>query len=50
MKIQLQNIKIKDLIEGYKRDEESGEIIGYADKNGNNRLNIRPAYQREYVL
>lgn len=44
MKIQLQKIKIKDLTNGYKRDEESGEIIGYGGK-----LNIRPAYQREFV-
>ena len=44
MKIELQKIKIKALSDGYKRDEESGEIIGYSGK-----LNIRPAYQREYV-
>lgn len=44
MKIDLQKIKIKDLVEGYKRDEESGEIIGCGGK-----LNIRPKYQREYV-
>ena len=44
MKIELKKIKIKDLIKGYKRNEESGEIIGYDGK-----LNIRPAYQREFV-
>lgn len=44
MKIELQKIKIKDLIKDYKRDEESGEIIGYGG-----RLNIRPAYQREFI-
>lgn len=44
MKIELQKIKIKDLIKGYKRNEESGEIIGYGGK-----LNIRPAYQREFI-
>lgn len=44
MKIQLQKIKIKDLTNGYRRDEESSEIIGYGGK-----LNIRPAYQREFV-
>ena len=44
MKIELQKIKIKDLIQCYKRDEESGEIIGYVGK-----LNIRPAYQREFI-
>ncbi len=44
MKIELKKIKIKDLIHGYKRDEESGEIVGYGGK-----LNIRPAYQREFI-
>ena len=44
MKIALQKIKIKDLVQGYKRDEESGEVVGYGGK-----LNIRPAYQREFV-
>lgn len=44
MKIELQKIKIRDLIQSYNRDEESGEIIGYGG-----RLNIRPAYQREFV-
>lgn len=44
MKIELQKVKIKDLIQGYKRDEESGEIVGYGGK-----LNIRPAYQREFI-
>lgn len=44
MKIELQKIKINDLVQGYKRDEDSGEIVGYSAK-----LNIRPAYQREFV-
>lgn len=44
MKIELKKIKIKDLIKGYKRNEESGEVVGYGG-----RLNIRPAYQREFV-
>ena len=44
MKIELQRIKIKDLIKGYERDEESGAVFGY-----NKNLNIRPPYQREFV-
>lgn len=44
MKIELQKIKIKDLIKGYERDEESGAVFGY-----NKNLNIRPPYQREFV-
>ncbi|RDU51608.1 DUF262 domain-containing protein [Helicobacter sp. MIT 01-3238] len=44
MKIELQKIKIKELVEGYERDEESGAVLGY-----NKNLNIRPPYQREFV-
>lgn len=43
MKIQLQNIKIADLVKNYTDNQEEG-IRGY-----NNLLNIRPAYQREFV-
>ena len=43
MKITLQPIKIKDLIQNYKDDAELG-VHGYYG-----RLNIRPAYQREFV-
>ena len=49
MNIQLQKVKIKDLVQGYKRDEESGAVVGYASSTGNARLNIRPPYQREFV-
>lgn len=43
MKIQLQKIKIKDLVAGYVDSGENG-VVGYSGK-----LNIRPAYQREFV-
>ena len=43
MKIELKPIKIKDVIENYKNDEEEG-VVGYKGK-----LNIRPKYQREFV-
>lgn len=44
MKIELTNILIKDLIEDYKDGKEDGGVYGYKDK-----LNIRPAYQREFI-
>lgn len=37
-------IKIRDLIENYKNDTSTGQVSGY-----NNKLDIRPAYQREFV-
>jgi hypothetical protein len=43
MKIELKEISIKDVFEGYKNDEEEG-VVGYKGK-----LNIRPKYQREFV-
>lgn len=43
MKIELKNIKIKDLVENY-NDNGEGGVFGY-----NNRLEIRPIYQREFV-
>lgn len=43
MKIELKEIKIKDLVKGYVNNEEEG-VIGY-----NGLLNIRPKYQREFV-
>ncbi len=43
MKIRLQQIKIKDVFNGYKNSNEDG-VIGFG---GN--LNIRPKYQREFV-
>lgn len=43
MKIELQKIKIRDLVAGYVDDVEAG-VKGYGGK-----LDIRPAYQREFV-
>ncbi|MDO5318117.1 MAG: DUF262 domain-containing protein [bacterium] len=43
MKIELRKITIRDLVAGYEDDVESG-VKGYGGK-----LDIRPAYQREFV-
>jgi hypothetical protein len=43
MKIELKEITIKEVSNGYKNDEEEG-VVGYDGK-----LNIRPKYQREFV-
>ena len=43
MKIDLKNVKVRDLVEAYSDKGEDG-VRGYA-----NRLNIRPAYQREFI-
>ena len=43
MKIELKHIKIADLISGYQDNNEAG-VVGFGGK-----LNIRPAYQREFV-
>ncbi|MCD8296541.1 MAG: hypothetical protein LUC88_03105 [Prevotella sp.] len=43
MKIELHTIPIKDLVEGFKDNDEEG-VVGYGG-----RLNIRPAFQREFV-
>ncbi len=43
MNIDLQRITIKDLFNGYENDVNKG-VVGYGGK-----LNIRPAYQREFV-
>ncbi|KAA0228240.1 DUF262 domain-containing protein [Fimbriimonadia bacterium ATM] len=43
MKIELKNITVRDLVEGYVDKQEEG-VRGYAGK-----LNIRPAYQREFI-
>lgn len=44
MKIDLQPIKVADLVKDYSRDDETSQVSGYGG-----RLNIRPKYQREYV-
>lgn len=43
MKIELKEIAIKDVINGYVNNDEEG-VVGYDGK-----LNIRPKYQREFV-
>ena len=43
MKIELHEILVRDLVEGYKDNKEEG-VVWY-----NGRLNIRPPYQREFV-
>ena len=43
MRIELKPLTVRDVVEGYRDDDEEG-VSGYAGK-----LNIRPKYQREYV-
>ncbi len=43
MKIELHNIKVKEIFNGYKDSAEEG-VVGFDGK-----LNIRPKYQREFV-
>lgn len=43
MEIKLKNIPIRDVVAGYENKEEEG-VRGYSGK-----LNIRPAYQREFI-
>ncbi len=43
MKIELHSIKVSDLFDGYKDSGDEG-VVGY-----NGKLDIRPAYQREFV-
>ena len=43
MKIDLQKIKVSELVDGYEDKAEEG-VRGY-----NGRLNIRPAFQREFI-
>lgn len=43
MEIKLSQIKVKDLVEGYKDSEELG-VVGFGGK-----LDIRPPFQREFI-
>ena len=43
MKIELKDLKVGELVEGYRNDGEGG-VVGYGGK-----LDIRPPYQREFV-
>ena len=43
MEIKLQNIKVREVVNGYKDSGENG-VVGYGGK-----LNIRPVFQREFI-
>jgi len=43
MKIELQEVKVRDLTQGYQDNDEAG-VVGYSGK-----LDIRPPYQREFI-
>lgn len=43
MKIELMNLTVRDVVDGYENNDEEG-VVGYGGK-----LNIRPKYQREFV-
>jgi hypothetical protein len=43
MNIELQEISVRELVSGYKDNQEKG-IVGYSG-----RLDIRPPYQREFI-
>ena len=43
MNIELRSIKVREVVDNYKDDGENG-VVGYGGK-----LNIRPAYQREFI-
>lgn len=49
MQIDKTEITIRELIAGYHNDDESSQVVAYADSSGVARLNIRPKYQREFV-
>ena len=44
MKIQLEQIKIRDVVNGYVNNDADNSVVGFGGK-----LNIRPKYQREFV-
>ena len=43
MNIEMHEISVRDVFEGYKDSAEAG-VVAYK-----NRLNVRPAFQREYI-
>ena len=43
MKIELHMIKVRDLVVGYRNDEEES-VVAYGG-----RLDVRPKYQREFI-
>jgi len=44
LKIELKEITIRELAEGYEDNDEEGGVIGYGGK-----LDIRPPYQRAFI-
>lgn len=44
MHIEHTKVKVRDLVEGYKDDTQTGQVSGL-----NGKLDIRPAYQREFI-
>ena len=44
MKIELHEITVRDVFNGYENNEATGRVVAYGGK-----LNVRPEYQREYV-
>ena len=44
MDIKLYEIPVRDVFGGYENNEETGQVVAYGGK-----LNVRPAYQREFV-
>ena len=44
MEIKLYEIPVREVFEGYENNEETGQVVAYGG-----RLNVRPAYQREFV-
>lgn len=44
MEVKEHKIKVSEIIAGYENDEETGRVEAYGGK-----LNVRPAYQREFV-
>ena len=44
MQIEPKTVTIGDLVDGFSEDPETDRVVGYAGQ-----LNIRPAYQREYI-
>ena len=44
MEVKPYEVTIREIFEGYENDEESGRVVAFGGK-----LNVRPAYQREFV-
>ena len=44
MEIKLYEISVRDVFDGYENNESTGQVIAYGGA-----LNVRPAYQREFV-